>query len=93
MKGKSQARYEFGNKVGVLMGSKRMVITAVKVFEGNPNDGKTIAPLLEQCKKFDHRMAMAVNYFKTFMSANMNALLACTAWNLLKYVAHTPKMA
>ena len=51
MKGKPQGRYEFGNKVGVLMGSKRMVITAVKVFEGSPNDGKTIAPLLEQCKQ------------------------------------------
>ena len=147
MKGKPHARYEFGNKVGVLMGSKRMVITAVKVFEGNPHDGKTIAPLLEQSKqlhsyepgevlydrggrgvskvgdtivtipgkpkkedsyyrryskkkfrrrvaiealfshlKFDHRMA--VNYFKTFISANLNALMACTAWNLLKYVAH-----
>ena len=153
MKGKPQGKYEFGNKVGVLMGSKRMVITAVKVFRGNPNDGKTIEPLLEQCKKlhsyeprevlydrggrgvskvgativtipgkpkkedssyqryskkkkFRRRAAiealfshlklhhrMAVNYFKTFISANMNALFACTAWNLLKYVAHSPKVA
>ena len=36
--------------------------------------------------KLDHRMA--ANYFKTFISASMNALLACTAWNLVKYVAH-----
>ena len=153
MKGKAHARYEFGNKVGIMVGSKRMVITAVKVFEGNPNDGKTIEPLLEQCKalhsyepkevlydrggrgvakvgntiitipgkpkkedsyyrkssmrkKFRRRAAieaiishlkldyrMAVNYFKTFISANMNALLACTAWNLMKYVAHTAKAA
>ena len=153
MKGKPHARYEFGNKIGLLMGSKRMVITAVIVFEGNPHDSKTIAPLLEQCKqlhsyepsevlydrggrgvskvgatiitipgkpkkedsyyrryskrkkfrrraaiealfshlKFDHRMA--VNYFKTFISANLNALLACTAWNLMKYVAHILEVA
>ena len=50
MKGKEHAKYEFGNKVGILVGSKRMVITAVKVFLGNPHDSKTIVPLLEQCK-------------------------------------------
>ena len=48
-KGKAGKQYEFGNKVGIAatMG-ERIVITAVEAFKGNPNDGTTIAPLLEQ---------------------------------------------
>ena len=48
-KGKAHKQYEFGNKVGITatMG-KRIIVTAVDAFKGNPNDGTTIAPLLEQ---------------------------------------------
>lgn len=47
-KGKAHKQYEFGNKVGLLTTSKTLIITAIKAFEGNPHDSKTIEPLLEQ---------------------------------------------
>lgn len=50
-KGKAGKPYEFGNKVGILMNPKSLVVVSVEAFEGNPNDRKTIEPLLEQCEK------------------------------------------
>ena len=52
-KGKAHKQYEFGNKVGIIVtGNKgRKIITAVKAFIGNPFDGHTIEPLLEQMEK------------------------------------------
>lgn len=47
-KGKAHKPYEFGNKVGLTTTSKSLIITAIKSFEGNPHDSKTIEPLLEQ---------------------------------------------
>lgn len=47
-KGKAHKQYEFGNKVGLLATSKTLIITAIKAFEANPHDSKTIEPLLEQ---------------------------------------------
>lgn len=47
-KGKAHKKYEFGNKVGLISHPTRRVILAVKAFEGNPHDSKTIKPLLEQ---------------------------------------------
>jgi IS5 family transposase len=48
-KGKAHRKYEFGNKVGIMATTGgRIIITAVDAFMGNPNDGKTIGPLLEQ---------------------------------------------
>lgn len=47
-KGKAHKQYEFGNKVGLMTTSKTLIITAIKVFNGNPHDSKTIEPLLEQ---------------------------------------------
>ncbi len=49
-KGKAHKQYEFGNKVGLLTTSKSLIITAIKVFEGNPHDSKTIEPLIEQAR-------------------------------------------
>ncbi len=49
-KGKAHKQYEFGNKVGLLATSKTLIITAIKAFEGNPHDSRTIEPLLEQAK-------------------------------------------
>ena len=49
-KGKASRQYEFGNKVGLIVESKSLVITAISAFEGNPNDSKTIEPLLKQHK-------------------------------------------
>ena len=47
-KGKAAKQYEFGNKVGLIATGKELVITAIKSFNGNPHDGKTIGPLLDQ---------------------------------------------
>ena len=49
-KGKAHKQYEFGNKVGLIATSKTLIITAIKAFEGNPHDSKTIEPLLDQMK-------------------------------------------
>ncbi len=50
-KGKAGKAYEFGNKIGIMTRAKRLIITAVEAFEGNPHDSKTIKPLLEQMEK------------------------------------------
>ncbi|MEZ4907567.1 MAG: hypothetical protein R2771_08005 [Saprospiraceae bacterium] len=56
-KGKSHKQYEFGNKIGLTTTTgKRIIITAIEAFKGNPHDSKTIEPLLEQNRKLhDHR--------------------------------------
>lgn len=50
-KGKAHKQYEFGNKVGLLVSYKTLVITAIKAFKGNPHDSKTIEPLLNQAEQ------------------------------------------
>jgi len=47
-KGKAHKQYEFGTKIGIITTSKRLIITAVKSFTGNPHNSKTIEPLLDQ---------------------------------------------
>lgn len=47
-KGKAHKQYEFGNKVGLMLNPKSLVILAIKDFIGNPHDSKTIEPLLDQ---------------------------------------------
>jgi len=47
-KGKAHKQYEFGNKVGLIVSSKNLIITAIKSFTANPHDSKTIEPLLNQ---------------------------------------------
>ena len=47
-KGKAHKKYEYGNKVGLMMNSQTKVITAIDAFDGNPHDSKTIEPLLDQ---------------------------------------------
>ena len=49
-KGKAHKQYEFGNKVGLTLTSTSLIITAIKSFDGNPHDSKTIEPLLNQLK-------------------------------------------
>jgi len=50
-KGKVHRPYEFGNKTGLMINPKSLVILGIKTFFGNPHDGKTIKPLLEQLEK------------------------------------------
>ena len=46
-----RSREQFGNKVGIMVNPKNLVILAVQSFEGNPHDSKTIEPLLDQMQK------------------------------------------
>lgn len=50
-KGKANKPYEFGNKVGLLMNPKSLVVLSIDAFKGNPHDSKTIGPLLDQLEK------------------------------------------
>lgn len=47
-KGKAHKPYEFGHKVGITIGAKKLIITSVETFEENLHDSKTIEPLIEQ---------------------------------------------
>ncbi len=47
-KGKAHKRYEFGCKVSVVTTSKKNWVVGVDACHGNPYDGKTLAPALEQ---------------------------------------------
>lgn len=61
-KGKAHKQYEFGNKVGLLTTSKTLIITAIKAFDGNPHDSKTIGPLLEQAAQNELTVPQEVVY-------------------------------
>jgi IS5 family transposase len=63
-KGKAHKKYEFGNKVGIIVtGNKgRKIITAVKAFVDNPYDGHTIEPLLEQMERNGQRLPLEIIY-------------------------------
>ena len=50
-KGKAHKQYEFGTKIGLNTTFKTLIITAIKSFDGNPHDSKTIEPLLKQMEK------------------------------------------
>jgi IS5 family transposase len=49
-KGKAHKQYEFGNKVGLITRGRKgkKIILAIRGFIGNPFDGHTIVPLLNQ---------------------------------------------
>jgi transposase, IS5 family len=61
-KGKAGIAYEFGNKVGVIVGSKNLVITAIRAFMGNPHDANTIEPLIKQQQELFHKIPKEIVY-------------------------------
>jgi IS5 family transposase len=61
-KGKAHKQYEFGNKIGIMTTFKTLIITAVKSFEGNPHDSKTIEPLLTQMQSNLNHLPKEVIY-------------------------------
>jgi IS5 family transposase len=63
-KGKPHKQYEFGNKVGMITGGKRgkKIILAIKGFIGNPFDGHTIEPLLNQMKTNNIKLPRELAY-------------------------------
>jgi IS5 family transposase len=50
-KGKSNKRYEFGCKVGVVTTMKKPFIVGIQAFEGNPFDGHTLKSSIEQAER------------------------------------------
>ena len=54
--------YEFGNKIGMITTAKSRIITAILAFEGNPNDGKTIEPLLQQMEDNNQKLPERLAY-------------------------------
>ena len=63
-KGKPHKPYEFGNKVGLITTGKkgRKIIIAVKAFLGNPFDGHTIEPLLNQVENNELKLPKELIY-------------------------------
>ena len=62
VKGKAARQYEYGNKVGLMINPKTLTILAVKSYDGNPHDSKTIEPLLEQMEANAIRLPQEVVY-------------------------------
>ncbi|NOX65838.1 MAG: transposase [Chlorobi bacterium] len=55
-KGKAHKKYEFGNKIGLMVNPTELVTLGVESHEGNPHDSKTIEPLINQMEKiFDYQ--------------------------------------
>lgn len=55
-KGKAHKKYEFGNKIGLLINSDNLVIQSITAFKNNPHDSRTIAPLIRQMESnFGHK--------------------------------------
>ena len=50
-KGKAHQRYEFGNKVGLVMTSAEGLVIGSLAFHGNPYDGHTLKPCMEQAER------------------------------------------
>lgn len=61
-KGKASREYEFGNKVGLISTARRQIIVAIRAFEGNPHDSRTIDPLLEQMEQAGIRLPKRLAY-------------------------------
>jgi IS5 family transposase len=49
-KGKAHKKYEFGNKVALIVGAQSGVITAAESFEENIYDGRTLPAVLDQAE-------------------------------------------
>ena len=54
--------YEFGQKVGMILTAKSQIIVAIKAFEGNPHDSKTVEPLLEQMSSENQKLPETLVY-------------------------------
>ena len=61
-KGKAHKKYEYGNKIGLMLNTKTKVILAIEAFWGNPHDSKTIEPLLEQTERLHGYLPQEVVY-------------------------------
>jgi IS5 family transposase len=63
-KGKAHKQYEFGNKVGLITGGckGKKLILAIHGFIGNPFDGHTVEPLINQMEYNDIQLPEELAY-------------------------------
>lgn len=61
-KGKAHKPYEFGHKVGITIGLKKLIITSVQTFEENLHDSKTIEPLIGQMERNNLKKPVEIVY-------------------------------
>jgi len=61
-KGKAQKKYEYGNKIGLLLNPKSLIVLGIDSFEGNPHDSNTIEPLLDQMQSNFNYLPQEVIY-------------------------------
>lgn len=61
-KGKAHKQYEFGNKVGLIINPKSLIVMAITSYEGNPHDSNTIDPLIAQIEKNLHHKPKELIY-------------------------------
>ena len=61
-KEKASPKYEFGQKVGMILTAKSQIIVAIKALEGNPHDSKTVRPLLEQMASGNQKLPGTLAY-------------------------------
>lgn len=59
-KGKEHKKYEFGNKSGIVLTKNSGIIVGAMAFEGNPYDGHTLVPQLEQVEDLLGRLPKIV---------------------------------
>ncbi|MCQ2116985.1 MAG: hypothetical protein MJY76_02460 [Bacteroidales bacterium] len=53
---------EFGQKVSMILTAKSQIIVAIKAFEGNPHDSKTVGPLLERMASVNQKLPETLAY-------------------------------
>jgi transposase, IS5 family len=60
-KGKVHPKYEFGSKVSIIITKTTNIIVGALNFQGNPYDGHTLEPALDQCEDLtDQRPRLAI---------------------------------
>jgi len=84
-KGKAHKQYEFGNKIGLMVNPKNLVIIGVESFKGNPLDSQTIEPLLDQIERNFQYQPQEVVYDRGGRGKkNINGVLISTPGKPLK---------
>jgi len=61
-KGKAHKQYEFGNKIGLAINPRALIVLAIDAFKGNPHDSTTIEPLLNQMQQLHNYLPQEVVY-------------------------------
>ncbi len=83
-KGKEHKKYEFGNKVSLMITKTTGVIVGALSLEKYDYDGHTLQPALEQYKRFYHlknNHRLGRNYYSHIAGDQTNVLLSATAYN------------